>query len=57
MSRSCLVPLIELITTGAIVADSSELNFIGNVSFEGNYAFDNGGKGKFGDYISAVLGA
>ena len=58
MSRSCLVPLIELITTGAIVADSSsELNFIGNVSFEGNYAFDNGGKGKFGDYLSAILGA
>ena len=57
MSRSCLVPLVELITTGAIVADSSELNFISNVSFESNYAFDNGGKGKFGDYLSAILGA
>ena len=54
MSRSCLVPLTKLITAGAIDAEGSELNFIGNVSFESNHAFDDGGKGKFEDYISAI---
>ena len=29
MSRSCLVPLMESDTTGAIAADDSELNVIG----------------------------
>ena len=40
---TCL-PLIESITTGAISFQDSEVNFVGNFSFEGNHANDSGGK-------------
>ena len=40
---ACL-PLIESITAGAISFEDSEVNFIGNFSFEGNHANDSGGK-------------
>ena len=47
----CNTGAIESVTncnTGAIhMSYSSEGNFIGNVSFEGNYANDSGGEGKF----------
>ena len=36
MSRSCLVPLVESVTTGAIAADDSDLNIIDNISFKCN---------------------
>ena len=54
---SCLVPLNEYFTSGAITLEDSEVNFIGNVSFEGNHAVARGGKGKFEDALSAVRGA
>ena len=40
---ACL-PLFESITAGAISFEDSEVNFIGNFSFEGNHANDRGGK-------------
>ena len=54
---ACVVPLNESITTGAVDVDGSKLNFIGNVSFEGNHAINNGGKGKFEDAFPAIRGA
>ena len=43
--KSCLVPLLgSFTTTGGIIFFGSEGNFIGNVSFEGNHAVENGGK-------------
>ena len=42
-----MVPLIECSTTRAINFDGNEGNFFGNVSFEGNHAISNGGKGQF----------
>ena len=53
---SCVVPLIGSYTTGAINLDSSKLNVIGNVSFEGNHADATGGKGKFEDAFPAIRG-
>ena len=53
---SCVVPLIGYYTTGAINLDGSELNFIGNVSFEGSHANASGGKGKIEDAFSAIRG-
>ena len=44
--KSCLVTLIETFTTGGIIFFRSEGYFIGNVSFEGNHAVENGGKGR-----------
>ena len=35
--KRCLESLIQTILTGAIAADGSELNLIGNISFEGNH--------------------
>ena len=53
-----LVPLIGYITTtGAISSDGSELNFIGNISFEGNNANTSGGKGNIEDAFPARRGA
>ena len=46
---SCLVTLLGSITIGAINLDGSKVNFIGNVSLEGNHANASGGKGKFKD--------
>ena len=43
---SCVVPLIDCVTTGAIIFGGSEGNFVGNVSFEGNHANASGGKGE-----------
>ena len=43
------VPSIEPASTGAIGSDGSNINFIGNISFEGNHAVTAGGKRKFED--------
>ena len=44
---SCLVNTCNrFLTAGAMFFIDSEGNFIGNTSFEGNYANDDGGKGK-----------
>ena len=53
---ACVVPLNESITTGAVNFDGSKLNFIGNVSFEGNHANASGGTGQFEDSVNQVLG-
>ena len=54
----CNTGAIEYVTncnTGAIhMSSSSEGNFIGNVSFEGNYANDSGGEGKFEGALTAI---
>ena len=47
-----LVSLIgSITTTGAFSFDSSEGNFTGKISFEGNHANASGGKGIFEDII------
>ena len=43
---SCVVPSFE----------GSSINFIGNVSFEGNHAVTTGGKGQFEDCLQAIQG-
>ena len=50
---SCSVPLIESFTTGAMMLFDSKVNFIGNVSFEGNQAVY-GGKEKFEDALPPI---
>ena len=43
--RSCWdVPVTDYFTTGAVAFFYNEVDFIGNVSFEGNYAKSYGGK-------------
>ena len=37
----CLASLIQIVLTGVITLVASELNFIGNISFEGNHANGN----------------
>ena len=53
---SCVVPSIESIITGAIDFEGSSINFIGNVSFEGNHAVATVGKGQLEDYLQAIQG-
>ena len=43
--KSCwYVPVTDYFTTGAVICFDSEINFIGNVSLEGNHANTSGGK-------------
>ena len=49
-----MFPTNESFLLGTLFSLVSEVNFIGNVSFDGNNAIVNGGKGTFEDSHSAI---
>ena len=58
MLKGCVKAATVFFTTGAMgITNNSQVNFIGDVSFQGNHASDSGGKGNFEDALSAIRGA